>query len=91
MLQMWNKNMGTNFLPSWINCIDEMMSKYPCNEEPGYIMMLMSTYGMTLTMRVTKRWHYTVEGVRKVVEFQYPEIVHNHYKFHDMIDNHNSF
>ena len=54
-------------------------------------MMLMSTYGMTLRMGVMKRWHYTVEGVKKVVEFQYLEIVHNHYKFHDMIDNHNSF
>ena len=60
-------------------------------KEPDYIMMLMSTYGMTLRMGVTKRQHYTVEGVKKVVEFQYPEIVHNHYKFHDMIDNHNSF
>ena len=27
-VQMWNKNMGTNFLPSWINCIDESMSKW---------------------------------------------------------------
>ena len=28
MLQMWNNNMGTNFLLSWINCIDESMSKW---------------------------------------------------------------
>ena len=104
MLQMWNENMGTNFLPSPINCIDESMSKwineYTCPgfsihihamKEPDYIIMLMSTYGMTLRMGVTKRWHCTVEGVKKVVEFQYPEIVHNHYKFCDMIDNHNSF
>ena len=28
MLQMWNNNMGTKFLPSWINCIDESMSKW---------------------------------------------------------------
>ena len=38
MLQMWNNNMGTNFLPSWINCIDESMSKwineYMC---PGFM------------------------------------------------------
>ena len=60
-------------------------------KEPDYIMMLMSTYETTLTMGVTKRQHYTVEGVKKVVEFQYPELVHNHYKFCDMIDNHNSF
>ena len=38
MLQMWNNNMGTNVLPSWINCIDESMSKwineYTC---PGFM------------------------------------------------------
>ena len=28
MLDMWNKNMGTNFSPSWINCIDKIMSKW---------------------------------------------------------------
>ena len=27
MLEEWNKNMATNFVPSWINCIDELMSK----------------------------------------------------------------
>ena len=31
-------------------------------KEPDYIMMLMSTYGTTLKMGVTKRQHYTVEG-----------------------------
>ena len=60
-------------------------------KEPDYSMMLMSTYGMTLRMGVMKRQHYTVEGVKKVVELQYPEIVHNHNKFCDMIENHNSF
>ena len=38
MLQMWNENMGTNILPSWINCIDESMStwinEYTC---PGFM------------------------------------------------------
>ena len=28
MLDMWNKNMGTNFSQSWINCIDKSMSKW---------------------------------------------------------------
>ena len=28
MLQEWNKNMGTDFSPSWINCIDKSMSKW---------------------------------------------------------------
>ena len=59
-------------------------------KEPDNIMMLMSTYGMTLRLGVMKRRHYTVEG-SKNVEFEYPEIVHNHYKFRDMTDNQNSF
>ena len=38
MLEEWNKNMAMNFVPSWINCIDELMSKwlneYTC---PGFM------------------------------------------------------
>ena len=38
MLEGWNKNMATNFVPSWINCINESMSKwlnkYTC---PGFM------------------------------------------------------
>ena len=38
MLQEWNKTMATNFVPSWINCINESMSKwlneYTC---PGFM------------------------------------------------------
>ena len=38
MLDEWNKNMATNFVPSWINCINESMSKwlneYTC---PGFM------------------------------------------------------
>ena len=38
MLDCWNKNMADNFVLSWINCIDESMSKwvneYTC---PGFM------------------------------------------------------
>ena len=50
-----------------------------------------STTTLVVLIATSLGHHYTVEGVKKVVEFQYPEIVHNHYKFCDMIDNHNSF
>ena len=80
-----NKNVGD------VNAIKGTMDGVPFHihamKELDYIMMLMSTYGTTLRMGVMKRWHYTVEGVKEVVDFQYPEIVHNHYKFYDMIDN----
>ena len=97
MLQMWNKNIAhfDNKDVGDIDAIKVTMDGVPFHiqsmKDPDYIMMLISTYGMTLRMGVTKRRHYTVERVKKVVEFQYPEIVHYHYKFHDMIDNHNSF
>ena len=61
-------------------------------KEPDYTMMLMATYGTTTRVGEQKRRHYrTDDGVKKVAEFQYPEIVHNHYSFRDMIDNHNSY
>ena len=28
MLDCWNENMGKNFVPSWIHCVDESMSKW---------------------------------------------------------------
>ena len=70
-----NKNVGA------INAIRGTMDGVPFHihsmKETDYIMMLMSTYGMTLRLGVMKRRHYTVEG-SKNVEFEYPEIVHNH-------------
>ena len=50
--------------------------------------LAMSTTMLVVLIATSFGCHYRV---KKVVEFQYPEIVHNHYKFHDMIDNHNSF
>ena len=38
-----------------------------------------------------KKWHYLENGVKRVKTFQYTEVVHNHYKYRDVIDNHNSF
>ena len=60
-------------------------------KEPDYVMMLVLTYGMLLSMGETKKWHFTVDGVKKVAKFKYPEIINNCYKFQDMINNHNSF
>ena len=52
-------------------------------------MQIMSTYG-TLAPRAMKKRHVMVNGSQQVFNFKYPEIVHNHYQFQDMIDNHNS-
>ena len=60
-------------------------------KEPDYVMMLMSTYGTLMHMSEMKKHQYTENWVKKVMEFQYPEELFNHYSYHDMIDNLNSF
>ena len=37
-----------------------------------------------------KKQHYLENGVKHVKTFQYPEVFHNHNKYRDVIDNHNS-
>ena len=60
-------------------------------KEPDYNMMLLTTYGTILKMGEMKNHHYKINGVKKMTDFQNPEIVYNHYKYRDMIDNRNSF
>ena len=57
---------------------------------PDYVMMFMTTYGTLGEVGNVKKWHYLENVVKRVKTFQYPEVVHNHYKYHDVIDNHNS-
>ena len=58
-------------------------------KEPDYVMMFMTTYGTLARVGDEKR-HYLVNGVKHVKTFQYTEVVHNHYQYRDVIDNHNS-
>ena len=59
-------------------------------KEPDYVMIIMTTYG-TLAEFGDKKEHYMVNGVKHVTMFRYPEVVYNHYCYHDVIYNHNSF
>ena len=52
-------------------------------------MQIMSTYG-TMSELVKKKRHVMVNGVRQVNTFKYPEVVHNHFRYQGMINNHNS-
>ena len=86
--------MAENLLPSWINVIDESMSKW-VNEIylPRlyvYVMQIMSMYGTMSELGEEKKRHVMVNGVQQVHTFKYPEVVHNHYRYQDMINNHNS-
>jgi hypothetical protein len=60
-------------------------------KEPDCVMKLMSTYGMN--ERVVGKWKrraYKIGGQRHKVSFQYPEVVHNHFRYRHVIGDHNS-
>jgi hypothetical protein len=59
-------------------------------KEPEYTMILMSTYGTLAVLGNIKKCHVMVNGTKQVKSFRYPEVVHNHYAYRDVIDNHNS-
>ena len=59
-------------------------------KEPNYVMQIMSMYGTLQKKGPEKKRHYEVDGQKEVKMFVYPEVVHNHYAYRDMIDNHNS-
>ena len=58
-------------------------------KEPDYVMQIMSTYGTLGNLGQEQTWHFIVNGVRRVVKCCYPKVVHNHYAYRDVIDNHN--
>ena len=72
MLDCWNKNMADNFVPSWINCIDESMSKwvneYTC---PGFMFvhesnghLVMNTMMLDVQIRTSfGHWNYVKEKI----------------------------
>ena len=52
--------------------------------------LIRTTY-RTLAEFGDKKRHYMVNGVKHVTTFRYPEVVYNHYWYHDVVDNHNSY
>ena len=50
-------------------------------KELDYVMMLMSTYGTLTRMGENKKLHYSENCVKMTKEFQYPEIIYNHYSY----------
>ncbi len=51
-------------------------------------MSLMSTYGTVERFGEEKNCSWKEDGVTKTAKFQYPEVVHNHYKYRHMVDDH---
>jgi hypothetical protein len=62
-----------------------------CLKEPDYTMMIMSTYGTNMCMGETKkRVVRTADNTPERIEFQYPEVIHNHYQYRHCVDDHNA-
>ena len=64
-----------------------------CMKEPDYIMSLMSTYGTVSPKQgqMDVRRHFkNSDGQNVTKEFQYPEVVANHYTYRGSVDDHNN-
>jgi hypothetical protein len=59
-------------------------------KEPDYVMTLMSTYG-TLGRKGKETERIVLENsIWQKIKFQYPEVIHNHFKYRHMVDDHNN-
>ena len=59
-------------------------------KEPDYLMQIMSTYGTNERVGADKTRNYLFDGEERRKEFQYPEVVHNHFKYRHAVDDHNN-
>ena len=59
-------------------------------KEPDYMMQIMVTYRTLEEKGQEKKRNYIADRNKKVTSFVYPKVVHNHYTYRDMIDNHKS-
>ena len=60
-------------------------------KERDYVMMIMTTYSTLGEFGEEKRHYYMVNRVKHGTTFRYPEVIHNHHHYCDVIDNHNSY
>ena len=75
----------------WHEKLDAVQFYLDCMKELNYIMSLMSTYGATERFGEEKNCSWKEQdGVTKTAKFKYPEVVHNHYKYRHMFDDHNA-
>ena len=79
---------GIGELDALQGMLDNVKFHVVAMKEPD-VMMFMTTYGTLAPVGDEKR-HYLVNGVKHVKTFGYTEVVHNHYQYRDVIDNHNN-
>ncbi len=59
-------------------------------KEPDYIMMLMGTYGTIERVGQEQTRTWKSENAEYRTTFQYPELVHNHFKYRHAVDDNNN-
>ena len=59
-------------------------------KEPDCMMQIMVTYRTLEEKGQEEKRNYIEDRNKKVTSFVYPKVVHNHYIYRDMIDNHKS-
>jgi Transposase IS4 len=59
-------------------------------QDVGYVTMFMSTYGTLEKKGKEARRFVMTRGTTEKKEFQYPEVIANHYKYRGLVDSHNA-
>jgi hypothetical protein len=83
------KEVGT--AEAWPGVLDNIPFHLYCMKEPDYVMTLMSTYGsLEANGKVTLRVVEDDDGVKRKKTVTYTEVIHNHYKYRHLVDDHNA-
>jgi hypothetical protein len=75
---------------AWPGELDGIPFHLYCMKEPDYVMTVMSTYGtLEANGKVTSRMVMD-GGVKRKKPVTYTEVIHNHYKYRHLVDDHNA-
>jgi len=73
-------------IDSWPGVSDNKKFSIMALKEPDYIMSIMTTYGSLHRMGKENKRVYWVNGNQHSTTFQYPEVIANHFTYHDLVD-----
>ena len=82
------KQVGT--CDAWQRDLDRVNFQVHTMKEPYYTMMMVTTYRTLKEKGTVNNWLVEENITNTKVDFQYPEIIHNHFKYRDTVDAHHS-
>ena len=83
-----DKEVGS--VDTWPSVMDGIKFGVYCLKEPDYVMSLMSTYGTNERGGKEQIRNFEENGQKRRRTFHYPETIRNHFKYRDVVDNHNA-